>query len=295
MALISQNIFEAAGLDADFAIDGDELTQKWVVISDDVNEGPQAVYAAGVFPKKGDLWAYGSDVGGVVRCSSVKVTREALVVIPEQEPLGAKWVVTCRFDTPEEEDTENPLNQATRYSWQSVMKEEVFERDVDTDEHVCNSAGQSFDPPVMRDNLNWVMVASRNEATFSASYAQSYANHVNSTTFAGGAAGTWKCNDVRAEPQFHESVGDYYAISVSFAFDPRGWNRDILDAGRYQYSDAPDTVYDPIVDSTGSPVADPVPLDGDGFALSQASISGGTRFWREFKKYEEADFNVLFP
>jgi len=295
--ILSENVVEASGLDAEFDRDGDELTQNWIVISDDVNDGPQFIYLNGtLFPKKNYLWSYGNDVGGVVRCTSVKITREAIVKIPGQVNLGAKWVVSCRFSTPEDEGAENPLNQPIKVSWQSVNREEPFVRDVETENVVCNSAGQLFPEPAMRENLTWVMVVQKNEATFDASYAESYANHVNSTTWQGGEPGTWKAGDVRAERLKDEVYGYYWQISVAFAFDPIGWNRPILDQGRYELVD--DTTYGAllleVLGANGVPVADPVPLNGAGQRLTSAQVEAGLRFWLPFKRYKEADFNSLF-
>ena len=130
--IISEKLLNDAGIDAEFDLDGDELTQNWIVISDDVDDGPQYIYVNGTFPKKSALWAYGNDVGGIVRCTSVKCTRESIVNIPGQVNLGAKWLVSCRFSTPEDETAENPLSQPINISWQSANREEPFVRDVET-------------------------------------------------------------------------------------------------------------------------------------------------------------------
>jgi len=279
-----------------------QITEKWVVVSDSELDGPMYVYINAAFPKRGNLYDFGNDGAGYARVRDVDIQcigGQGVEGSPGHEPLYA-WEITCSLDSEmkEEEGEDNPLDRPTEIAWRQAIKEAVFEKDAVTSKPVRNSAGQRFDPPPMKEEADWSMVATRNEVSFDAGYAASYSNRVNSDTFYGGTAGQWKIQGITADPQWDETIGQYYRISYTFAFREDTWSPDILDQGRYEWYDVTwtnigDPVLLPILDAQHQPVADPWPLDGNGQALPPDDVEAESFQYLEFKKYKEAAFGAL--
>jgi hypothetical protein len=283
-----------AGVSATFG-ETTEIVQTYIIVVGSRYDGPVYIYANATIPKRGYLYSFGNDGSGYARCKTVALKCLGGYGKEENgETAQYAWEAVCTFDSAFKEPPENPLEKETVYSWRQGLKEVVFDRDAETEKPVTNSAKKKFDPPAMREAADWSLVATRNEPTFDASYANGFSNRVNGDGFLGAEIGQWKVQGVTADSQWDETIGEYWTISYTFAFREEGWNEDILDQGRDELVSA--TVkphWRPILDAQGAPVAEPVLLDGAGKPLTPEEIEAGEVEYVSFKRYREATFASL--
>lgn len=287
----------------------DEFTLAFSVICDSKLDGPAFIYSQtatavppdiDAIPRKGGLWTYGNDAlyASQARCVEIAIDRDGG---QGDDPASAKWAstVTCRFST-EGENAENPLLKPTEYEWQGEMHQVPFEKDIITLRAVTNSAGQSFDPPVLRDDMRWVLTATRNEASFDATYAENFANKINSDTFQGKPPGSFKIGTPRARKQTDPVYGDYWTITYEFHYRRELWTQQILDQGRYiiddyytgldPEGDSPTTVLVSAKESDGvTPVNDPILLNGAG----KRNPMSADPVYLPYDAYEAVAFSTL--
>lgn len=122
-----------------------------------------------------------------------------------------------------------------------------------------------------------------------------FENSVNEFTYMGCDPCTLRCTSFNYEAQWEKNTW-VYPVTIEFEYNPRGvWEPvQVLDEGTMQALPVPalggDKMRYPILDGTNNPITDPVCLDGDGKALSQAELDlilGGVGdfHYREFAAY----------
>jgi hypothetical protein len=161
----------------------------------------------------------------------------------------------------------------------------VLEKDAVTGDPVVNTVGDAFDPPIdvfrSHEVLTWKfwrLPAALNWATRSL-----FMDSLNNANFtvAGKtyAAETLRCTEYGYDFEW-ESTGSglalYVAFTVQAEHDPEGWQPSILNRGRRAFEGSEADPDNPkrivtITDGNGQPVSDPVPLDADGYRLSDLS------------------------
>ena len=154
-----------------------------------------------------------------------------------------------------------------------------------------NSAGDWFDPPLVRDDSRPVLTIVRNEADFDPEIADSYRDTVNDDYFFGAAAGRVKCVSITGKQLFSADVlpgGFYWVVTYTFQFNRDGWASPLLDQGfRRLVSGSRRAI---LVD--GQPASAPVLLDGSGGVLTP----GDPPVYQTYHLYLEADYSVFeFP
>jgi len=86
----------------------------------------------------------------------------------------------------------------------------------------------------------------------------------------------------------------YWQVTYQFEIRQEGWTLRVLDQGRQRKAKDgdpdPDWIY-PIADGNGVPVADPVPLDGNGQKLDSPSPSNAV--FLPFDVYKQRDFSAF--
>lgn len=156
---------------------------------------------------------------------------------------------------------------------------------------ITNSAGESFDPPIIKDHSDMVLRYSRNEQTFNMLVAGDYKDAVNSDTFLGFAPGHVLCT-VFVSEQMRAANLIYYRVRYEFrirydevkARDASGdiqtyvfgWIKRIRDEGFRELTGEtnPDgsPEYREITDEKGMKISQPHLLNGSGKKLSDAAI-----------------------
>jgi hypothetical protein len=145
--------------------------------------------------------------------------------------------------------------------------------DAITDEPVLNSAGVSFDPPIDYDIADPVLVISRNEFPIDWPLILSYRNAINLDTYLGAAVGTLRLYPILASRQFEQEWGYFYRVTYRIGYREDGWIAHRLDEGRHELNTDGELVE--ILDARGSPVTDPVRLNGSG---KQLPVGAETQF-----------------
>ena len=263
-------------------------TRAWVVITDDVNDGPKTVREA--LPVALGMSYYVSetekDLGAFV--NNIRVDEDS------RAEDGYQWIATVEYGPYQPlEHPQSPLDEQPRISWSWAQFERIAERDVD-DEAIVNAANDAYDPPPMRDDSRPVLQLVRNEANFDQTLADQYRDKVNSTSFFGADPGVVKVQNISANRVLHPDIGYYWEVSYEFHFKSEGWHFFILEQGMNKI------VYDPGIigdvgakekmkDRKGSELSAPALLDD----LGQQLATGGTPVFSEWIVYEEVDFSVF--
>jgi hypothetical protein len=253
-------------------------TRVWQVITDSFNDGPRTVREA-LSVGLGMPYATPneSDNGAFVQSLSAECVSDD----------GLQWEVTVEYGPYQPLDRpQNPLDEqpTIAFSWAQ------FERPCDFDVGglaILNSAGDSYDPPVMVDDPRPILQLVRNEASFDPALVHQYRNKVNSTSFFGADPGTVKVANITGHRVKHPDLGYYWEVSYEFANNDT-WHVFVLEQGMRQLVPGTSTKKT-ILDTAGTKVTSPWPLAANGTALPV----GSTPIFREWIVYGEVDFSVF--
>lgn len=206
------------------------------------------------------------------------------------------WEVTATYSSkwPVYEDpTAEPaiIGPWTTSKYQQPL---VFDYD---DKLVLNSAGDFYDPPVMKDFNRRVVTVQKNVASVP-SWILDYEDAVNSAAFTLGGlligAGKAKCDSVEISIPLYRNDIKYYTVSMSFHLSRIGWKTRVLDAGFRELNDAEDGLQLIKVinlDGQAEYPPMPVPLDGSGHKLTLPTPA--TAVYKEYQSYRELPFSAL--
>ncbi len=184
--------------------------------------------------------------------------------------------VTCSYSS-EFEVSDNPLNEPARISWSGENFQQVAVVDID-DNPILNSAGDPYDPPLMKDFSRPVATIRKNISSAPAWILTSH-DAINSDEFVidGLTCLVGKAKLKRAdisEPQTKNGV-TYRELTLVIHFSKDGWTRKVLDAGfRRKYNDTErELITITAEDGTQQYPPSPVPLDGSGVELTDPTPS----------------------
>jgi hypothetical protein len=193
---------------------------------------------------------------------------------------GSRWhyEVTWDYELPKQANVDpNPLARADIWKWSTggLQVPALYYYEGDTLTPLQNSA-QDFFEGVQTDISTLQASISGNRATFDYGLATTVTNAVNSSSYLGGAAYTWKCSGIAANPAV-EVVNEveirYWQVEVTLEYRPDGWPLQLPNIGwNYLSSGTKKRVtvaYDP---GSGQPIeqvpaSNPQPLTSAG-ALS---------------------------
>lgn len=137
---------------------------------------------------------------------------------------------------------------------------------------IVNSAGKTFDEPLMRDRYLTVFVGQKNFATLSAvlDLNDQYDNTVNSDTTLGRPSYTMRYLGAEiSQPQYENNI-EFYTATFRIAYRKEQWYVPLVNRG-WGYYLTPKTEanarYIDAVDGQGQPVSEPVLLKADGTLL----------------------------
>jgi len=195
------------------------------------------------------------------------------------------WDIDVDYSTrhlDKEQQKQNPLDRPPEVSWEGERLEEVADLDRHGDP-ILNTAGQPYEPSLMRDYKLRTVVYTRNEATYDDAQARAYEDVINTDEFLGEAAYTWRVLDINARRAFEEGV-KFWVVTYRMSFRKKGWRRKVMSQG---FKDATGKE---ILDEHGNQPSEPWKLDAAGNAIKAAGAPGHTQ---TFEVYDEAPLAPL--
>lgn len=224
-------------------------------------DGPAIVLAATGIPRRNDQYATTTDVDLGARCVSLEHHET-------ESPYLRRVEAEYSTDSPDPlQQVENPLLRPAEIDYSGVRFSKPFDKDVNG-RSILNSAKRPFDPPLERDDTRGVLIITRNEPIFNMTLADLYQDTVNSDNFFGRPRDSWKCQPMRGRNAYENGVA-FVIVTYEFEFRKEGWRFEPLDQGKYGY-DVTTRKYTIFTDSTGLPLTEPIPLNGQGGKLSDA-------------------------
>jgi hypothetical protein len=204
------------------------------------------------------------------------------------------WIVTAEYnDTYQVEST--PTNDETRISWSS----EIFQREAWKDKDgngVLNSAGDPFNPPVIRDDARTVCRIVQNASSVP-TYVLTYPNCVNSTSFTidgvSVAARYAKISNVGVSEERRRNGTVYREVTIEMHIRNETWDFEILDAGFREFDPADSTKRILITNDDGTDITEPAILDGSGAKVDDPTPADAV--FGSFRVYTELNFVGTIP
>jgi hypothetical protein len=186
---------------------------------------------------------------------------------------GSRWhyEVTWDYELPKQQNVDpNPLARADIWKWTTggLAVPALYYYDSETLKPLTNSAGDFFEG-AMTDISTLQASISGNRPTFNYGLATAVTNAVNSDTYLGAPAGTWKCSGISAQPAV-EVVNEveirYWQVEVTLEYRPDKWNLQLPDIGWNYLEDSKKKRAYVIDSETGDkvPSSNPQPLNSDG-------------------------------
>lgn len=201
----------------------------------------------------------------------------------------AGWKVTLNYSS-ERELSEDPTQDPALTEWDGEQYQRPLVVDKDGD-IVCNSAGDPFDPPIMRDDSRLISTTVKNMASVP-TWIMAYADAVNSDAFTldGFSVGVGQAKMQRprvSKPQIRNNI-QFREVTFVIQYREEGWLSEPLDVG-FRKLDGSARVN--ITDNNGDFVTAPVPLDGAGDVLADPSPTNNVTL--SFTQYTTLPFSAL--
>lgn len=204
------------------------------------------------------------------------------------------YTATATYSS-EREITENPLAEPVNIEWDTEQFQEPLV--IDEDGYaVVNSAGDPYDPPVMRDNSRWFAEVTCNVASVP-TWVLTYPDAVNSDAFTVDgipvAVGLAKVQKLRISGKKTRNDVPYRVVTFHLHFREEGWHFKPLDAGFrriYSGTNRELITMENEAGETEYPVA-PVPLDGSGVELTDPTLT--TCVYGDHRGYKNKAFASL--
>jgi len=151
---------------------------------------------------------------------------------------GSRWhyEVTWDYELPKQANVDpSPLSRADIWKWSTggLQVPALYYYEGDTLAPLQNSANDFFEGATT-DISTLQASISGNRATFDYGLATTVTNSVNSSAYLGGAAYTWKCSGIAANPAV-EVVNEveirYWQVEVTLEYRPDGWPLQLPNVG----------------------------------------------------------------
>lgn len=249
---------------------------------------------------------------GYIACQHYKIPRffdphpndpTSFVRKVSPSPLAGStvWLVKVEYSSevpdPSEEET-HPLLRPVK-SWQTFEEIKVPVYQDRNGNPIVNTAGVPYDPPIEIPSENIIYHFERNEATYFESRVVQFLNKLNSSSYVGKNPRTVRCRRFEGEPKTEKGFR-FFTVNYEFEFnwfgyDPNPLSRGVLQIDEAVFQSTGDIRHVRIKDVHGRDVTSPVPLDGDGYALTPDSVLNNPNLlsYQTFEVQEEADFGQL--
>ncbi len=271
-----------------------------------IGYGGQGTQATRTYHVLSDTQIYGFDtVSGLPAIGDAYPTYSALkctlVTADESEQLdNGKWLwkVTAHYSTVSFNGASPvirlPHERDPILSWSSRLVEIAAIKDLDGKPFV-NTAGDPFVSAPTMVEPRVILTARFNTATFDGSYALTWLNKINNTSWKGGDKGTVLIEDVSANQKFEEST--YWEVSMSFHFNPRGWDPLKIISMGPRYLEQNNSVWKQkfFTDSNGVASTEPGFLYSDGTKIDPRAMAlfSVPPHEQQFRIFSYAEFSQL--
>lgn len=210
---------------------------------------------------------------------------------------GSRWhyEVVWEYELPKQQNVDpNPLARADIWKWSTggIAVPALYYYDGSTIKSLVNSANDFFEGATT-DISTLQASISGNRATFDYGLATSVTNTVNSDSYLGAPAGSWKCSGISAQPAV-EVVNEveirYWQVEVTLEYRPDKWNLQLPDVG-WNYLDGSTKKRAYVTDSESGdkvPSSNPQPLNSDG------TLKTGAPNILERRVHRQVAFNSFF-
>jgi len=205
------------------------------------------------------------------------------------------WTVQCDYDDLYDNAGSTPANDETQISWSSELFQRPAWKDKDGN-GVVNSAGDPFNPPVMRDDHRLVCRIVKNAAT-AQSYILSYINVVNSVAFTidGLSIGQRyaKISNVSVSEERRRNGTVFRQHTIEMQIRNNEWDFEIMDVGFQQIDPNDATKRIKCKDDEGVDVTEPALLNGSGSQVADPDETGAA--FLPFRVYTELNYIGTIP
>lgn len=219
----------------------------------------------------------------------------------EASPLdrdGMRWMVTGKFYIPPRTPQANGLPED---EWQSAASLVMVPAFTDTSSiTICNAAGDAVEGLTKeRAEQSWTLTKCYLDDASWQSHVTTYAGKVNSSTWSGGAAHTWKCSFKGAKKRStHRFEGgedgdvlEYVEATWEFRYDPDTWKLMPWDVGFMELVSGERKL---ILGNDGKPVKQPVALNTNGTKKSPGQKPTVINNGAGAQVYQTANFSTAF-
>lgn len=207
------------------------------------------------------------------------------------------WLVTCEYDDKFEIEQNTPENDEVKISFTSELFQEEAWQDKDGN-GVFNSAGDPYNPPLMRDDHRVVARIVKN-VTSVPDYVLDFPNVVNSVPFTikgllVGARRAKISNVAVSEDQRRNGV-KFNTVTIDIQIKRRGktWDREVLDAGFRRLDPSDSTRRIPCLNDDETEVTEPALLDGAGAQIDDPGPTDAV--FNEHRIYTEDNYVGTIP
>lgn len=215
--------------------DAAELTAKWLVQCDSVNDGNWTCLAFNAIPKLGDAWNADGTIRPAYRC----VDRQAGKHPSTSLAFEVTLTFSTKYDAVKMEAKElKPLDRRPRVTTSSQEREEELYQDQISDKLILNSAGDQFLGLKRVDRLR-IYAITLNVDSYPTAMLE--AEGLMNTTAITIYGETWErhqvlIKDVKVSEAKFENDQAYYEASAQFLCTRRtvGHKQKVLDAGLYE-------------------------------------------------------------
>jgi hypothetical protein len=189
---------------------------------------------------------------------------------------GSRWhyEVTWDYEVPKLSSSQlspNPLARADVWKWSTggLQVPALYYYDTGDVLKVLQNSANDFFEGATTDISTLQASISGNRATFDYGLATTVTNAVNSATYLGGAAYTWKCSGIAANPAVevvNEVEVRYWQVEVTLEYRPDGWPLQLPNVG-WNYLDGSTKKRCYVIDPDTSdkvPASNPQPLTTSG-------------------------------
>jgi hypothetical protein len=245
------------------------------VITTDKADGPGIVVLATGIPRYGDIYSVGNEV-------DTGITAKSIVPTQDRE-LPIKWevrvVYSAEIDDPDIVNQPNPTLRPAVVRWLSEEATEPREKDAQGT-LIATVNGEVFKPLSERTFFRPVVHIEKNFLVFNDLLQFNYLDSVNSDTWLGGTARTWRCRMLQVDPMFEANIR-YKRVFAEMVYKHDEWTLEKLHEGfKYRFS-------------TGSTSLRETPGRKVPYFLDAEGLRASTPSYLEFFMHREQPFNAL--
>ena len=201
------------------------------------------------------------------------------------------WHVTCDYGLQtlkSRDDQDEGADKSTKYDWRVVVSDVPVDTDIN-DDVIKNPAGESFDPPLIKEHFDTQVVITKYFDDFTSDKTERWFGKINSEAWqvdnVAIGAEVARIINVEQEELWDNNGASYFKVLITIDFRSDGWARRVLNEG-YSYLDG-DGYLKIAKDSDENPLNEPIWLNADG----TKNFSTTTPTFTNFDLYDTLNYN----